>query len=147
MNNHFLTLFFFAIALTSCNPDLPSRSLIYGNWKVVNIEESAPCNDLYYTVVLKTTDCFYFKGIKVTCWSSWGGYAIAPSPKNYSMRAQKDGTWLLKIEGLFGWPTHEWEVASPIIIRNLTSKNMEWEYQIPIADSTLVVHYDLEKAN
>ena len=146
MKKSFFTLLFLVMALSSCNPDLPSRCLIYGDWKVVNVEESAPCDNHYYAA-LKTTDCFYFKGIKVTCWSSSGGYGIAPSPKNYSMRAQKDGTWLLKIEGLFGWPTHDWEVAFPIIIRNLTSKNMEWEYQIPIADSTLIVHYDLEKTN
>ena len=72
---------------------------------------------------------------------------MEPTPYKYSMQAQKDGTWLLKIEGLFGWQVNEFEVASQVTIRRLTSKNMEWEYHVDIADSTLYVHYDLERVN
>lgn len=146
MKKSFFTLLFLAMALSSCNPDLPSRSLIYGDWMVVNVEESVPCDNHYYAF-LKQTDRFYFKGLEVTYWISTARYFKEITPKKYSMQAQKDGTWLLKIEGIFGWQVNEFEVASPVTIRRLTRNNMEWEYHVDIADSTLYVHYDLERVN
>lgn len=133
-----------------CKPNVPDQQeeahqLLIGPWKV---EKETVTNgdgfDGVFTRQVNDDITYVFSETTMQLVSTTGYYL----PKAYTLQQQKDGTWLLTVEGYHDKQQNLDGGCSPITIHKITRSNMEWEYEIYGGDEGPVGYYQyLTKIN
>lgn len=144
-----------AIILTGCNANPPelndnTRKLLLGQWQVV--KETMTNGDGFGGVVTRTEnfhwdlDSYDFMNdslLLIT--NSHARYLLPVPPYNYFLAEQKDGKWLLTVQGLYDKPSNLEGGLSPVTIYKLSKNTMEWEFKSYGGDEGPVVCYQYLK--